>query len=100
MKEGTFLGADVDERGLDPRKDRFDAPKIDVADHSAVVWTIDKKLYELLILQNRHPRFARAGVDEDFSFHRDPPGMSDGDSASLHGWRMFPECGRAVMRRL
>jgi hypothetical protein len=89
VKKGTLLGADVDEGRLDPRKDRFDPAQIDVADHAAVVWTIDEKLNELIVLQNRHPRLARAGVNEDFSFHRNPPGGIGGDSASKRGWRMF-----------
>ncbi|HYU52331.1 MAG TPA: hypothetical protein VEK37_05275, partial [Gemmatimonadaceae bacterium] len=42
---------------------------VNVTDHASVVWTIDKKLDELPVLQNRDPRFARSRVYEDFSFH-------------------------------
>ncbi len=100
MKEGTLLGADVYKGGLDPRKDRVDSTQVYVADHAAVVWTIDEKLYELPVLQNRHPRFARAGVDEEFSFHRIPPRTGDGDSTPTGGKRMILKYGRAMSRRL
>ena len=59
MEEGALLGADVDECGLDAGEDCLDPAKVDVADHASVVWTIDEKLNELLVLQNRHARFAR-----------------------------------------
>src|SRR5256885_7138413 len=82
MEEGTLLGANVDEGGLDSGEHGIDPAQINVTDHASVVWTIDEKLYELAVLQNRDPRFARSRVNEDFSFHRCPPQPSRGDSAS------------------
>ena len=72
MEEGTLLGADVDERGLNAGKHRVDLAEVDVADHAAGVWAVDEQLNELVVLEDRDPRFARARVDEDFSFHRRP----------------------------
>jgi hypothetical protein len=89
VEEGTLFGADVDKGGLDSGEDCLYPAKVYVADHAAVVWTIDEKLYELTVLQNRHARFARAGVDEEFSFHRDPPPLHNGDSALWVRWRII-----------
>jgi hypothetical protein len=69
VKKGTLFGAYVDEGGLDAREDGIYATEINVTDHASVVWTIDEELYELPVLQNRDPRFARSRVNEDFSFH-------------------------------
>jgi hypothetical protein len=68
VEEGAFLGAYVDEGSLDSREHGVHPTQVNVTDHASVVWTIDEKLNELPILQNRDPRFARSRVDEDFSF--------------------------------
>ena len=72
MEKGTFLGAYIDEGSLDSGEHGVDPAQINVTDHASVVWTIDEKLNELPILQNRDPRFARSRVDEDFSFQLSP----------------------------
>jgi hypothetical protein len=82
VEEGALLSADVDEGSLNSGEYCVNPAQINVTDHASVVWTIDKKLYELPVLQNRDPRFARSRVNEDFSFHCCPPPASLGDSAS------------------
>jgi len=68
VEEGAFLGAYVDEGGLDAGEYCVHPAQVNVTDHASVVWTIDEKLDELPVLQNRDPRFARSRVYEDFSF--------------------------------
>jgi hypothetical protein len=74
MEEGALLRANVDECRLNSRQHCFDLSQVHVANHATVVWTIDEELNQLPVLQNRHARFTRAGVNEDFSFHRRPLG--------------------------
>ena len=82
VEEGALLSADVDEGCLNSGEHCIDPAQIDVTDHASVVWTIDEKLDEFLVLQNRDPRFTRDRVNEDFSFHYSPSHSSLGDSAS------------------
>ena len=76
VEKGAFLGADVDEGGLDAGEHCVDPAEVNVTDHAAGVGTIDQKLNELVVLEDRDPRFARGRVDQDFSFHRCPPHYS------------------------
>src|SRR5687768_16493464 len=81
VEERALFGADVDEGSLNAGEHCVDPAEVDVTDHSSVVWTVDEQLDELVVLQNRDPRFARSRVDEDFSFHCYPLPVTDGDSA-------------------
>ena len=83
VQERALLRADVDERRLNARKNRFDSSEVDVADHAAGVGTVDQELNELVVLEDGDPRFSRVRVDQNFSFHRCPrtrpaPGDSTG----------------------
>ncbi len=89
VEEGALLHADVDECRLDSRQHGINLSQVHVANHATVIWTIDEQLDQLLVLQNRHARLTRAGVNEDFSFHRRPLNVRDGDSASRRCWRIF-----------
>ena len=72
VQERAFFRAYVDERCLNSRKDRLYSSEVDVADHAARLGTIDQKLNELVVLDDRDPRFSRVRVDQNFSFHRCP----------------------------
>ena len=82
VEKGALLRTDVDEGCLDSGEHRVDPAKVNVTDHASVVWTIDEKLDELPVLQNRDPRFTRSRVYEDFSFHCCRLTTPHGDSAS------------------
>ena len=73
VKEGTLFGADVDERRLNARKNCFDFTEVDVADHPPGFGAVDEELDELVVLDDRDPRFARVRIDENFSLHVDRP---------------------------
>ncbi len=81
MEKGTLLGADVDESGLDPRKHCVNAAEVDIAYHAAVVGAVHHQLNELVVLQHRHARFSRAGVDQYLTFHCLAPVPMHGGSA-------------------
>ncbi len=69
MEEGGLIGADLDERGLDPRQDRLDAAQVDVADDPARVGPLHQELDEDVVLEYRHARFLRRGRNKNFSLH-------------------------------
>ena len=70
VQEGAFLGADVDEGGLDPWQHGVDLPEVDVADHAAGVRAIDQQFNERVVLDDGDPRLARRAIDQDFAFQR------------------------------
>src|SRR5882762_711126 len=78
MEKGALFGADVDERCLNARQDRFDLADIDVADRTVGVRTIDQELNKALVLENRHAGLPRASRDQYFALQssdpRDPAG--------------------------
>jgi hypothetical protein len=100
VEESALFGANVDEGGLDAGEHCVDPAQVDITDHSSGVWTVDEQLNELVVLQNRDPRFARSRVDEDFSFHCSPLPLTVGDSAA--GAKAVPKksarsCYRAAL---
>ncbi len=72
VEERALLRPYVDEGGLNAGQDCFDSPEVDVADHAARFGAIDQKFNELVVLEDGDPRFARVGVDQNFSFHQCP----------------------------
>src|SRR5262249_40625417 len=89
----------------DAGKDCFDAPEVDVADHTASLRAIDQKFNELVVLEDGHPRLARVGVYQNLSFHQCPSRVlapatrrNRGDGVSNCGGSAASPAGRA--RRL
>jgi hypothetical protein len=60
MEEGTFLGADIQERGLNTGKDRFYFAEVDVPDGTPGIGTVDQEFNKAVVLENRHAGFPLA----------------------------------------
>src|SRR5690606_41301754 len=69
VEEGGLFQADVDERGLDARKNCLYPAEVDVTDDSLVIGSIDQQLHEPVVLEDRHPRLALGTGDENFALH-------------------------------
>jgi hypothetical protein len=52
--------------------------EIDVADHPAIVGSIDEQLDELVVLDDRDARLALRRIDENFAFHSALHGLTRG----------------------
>src|SRR5688572_30120713 len=93
MEKCALLRADVDERGLNARKNGLDFTEVDVANHPPGFGTVDEELHELVVLEDRDPRFARARIDENFSLHVVRPAARVGATLrgahghEIEGWR-------------
>ena len=73
-----FLLTDVDEGGLDPRKNRLYPAKVDVTDRAAMVWAVHQQLYQSIVFQDRHPGFPLAPVDQDLALQYDLVEITEG----------------------
>ena len=69
MEEGTLLGADADERCLEPRLYCVDLPEVDVTDHPLVLRTVDLQFNELVVLDDRDAHFPLRRADKDLALH-------------------------------
>ena len=67
MEKGAFFSADVDERGLDPRQNRFDFAEVYVTHRAEGVGTVHQQLNKAVVLQDGHTGFPRAPADENLS---------------------------------
>ncbi len=67
VEEGALLLPDVHERGLNAGQHRFDPAEVDVADRAPVVGAIHQQLDQPVVLQDRHPGFPLAPVDQDLA---------------------------------
>ena len=77
MKESGLVGTDIDECGLNAGQDGFHLAQVDVSEHSALVGPVEHHLHQLLVFQERYPRFVGGSAHEDFSPHFDfSPGRS------------------------
>jgi hypothetical protein len=65
-KRALFL-TDIDEGGLDTRKDGLDPAKVNVAHGAAVVGTIHQQLYQTVVFQDGHAGFPLASIDQDLA---------------------------------
>src|SRR5215813_2522052 len=52
MEKGALFVTYVDESRLNARQDRFNAAKIDVSDHPAMVGTVNQQLDEAVVLED------------------------------------------------
>jgi hypothetical protein len=73
VEEASLLEPDVDEGGLDPRKDRLHTSLVDVAHQALRVRVVRHQLHQDVVLDDRHPRLLRGGGHQDLALHAIPP---------------------------
>ena len=100
MEKGALLLPDVDEGGLDAGEHRLDPAEVDVADHAAVVGTVDQQLDEPVVLEDGHAGLPLAPVDQDLALQAMTSATAgDADPRAPrrpHTPRACPESGLSV----
>src|SRR5690606_4501902 len=69
VEEGVAFETDVDESGLHARQDVFHSPFVDIAYDALVLLTLNKKLDQPPVFEQRRARLAQTGVDDNLPFH-------------------------------
>jgi hypothetical protein len=67
VQKRAFFLTDVDESGLNARKNRLYPAEVDVADRAAMVGAVHQQLNQSIVFQDGHPGFPLAPVDQDLA---------------------------------
>jgi hypothetical protein len=74
VEEGALFEPQVHERRLHARQDRVHTPLVDVPDAADGLRPLHQDFGDFLVFEDRDPRLARRGVNDDLSAHP-PPGQ-------------------------
>lgn len=69
VKEGVPLEAQVHEGGLHARQNPSHSPLVDAPGQGVFIRALEVNFYQLILFENRHPRFVAIGGNHQFFAH-------------------------------